>query len=90
MDQLLPAPKVEQPSWTKRIKECVRKLCRAQGLNVFYATLCVIDLFGVFPIVALPGALISCGKFFYLANSFTKILKQISSFDEKNSFTKFK
>lgn len=32
-----------------------------RGLNVFFATLCVIDLFGVFPIVALPSALISCG-----------------------------
>lgn len=32
-----------------------------KGLNLFYASLCVIDLFGVFPIVALPAALISCG-----------------------------
>lgn len=40
--------------WYKRIVE-------VRGLNVFFASLCVIDLFGVFPIVALPGALISCG-----------------------------
>lgn len=33
----------------------------AKGLNLFYASICVIDLFGVFPIVALPAALISCG-----------------------------
>lgn len=30
-------------------------------LSLFFATLCVIDLFGVFPIVALPSAIISCG-----------------------------
>lgn len=34
-----------------------------QRLSLFYATLCVIDLFGVFPIVALPSAIISCGLF---------------------------
>lgn len=62
MDQIFASQKVESPSWKTRIKDFYRKLCRAQGLNVFYATLCVIDLFGVFPIVALPGALISCGK----------------------------
>lgn len=32
-------------------------------LSLFYATLCVIDLFGVFPIVALPRAIITCGLF---------------------------
>lgn len=32
-----------------------------KGLDLFYASICVIDLFGVFPIVALPAALISCG-----------------------------
>lgn len=32
-------------------------------LTVFFATLCVIDLFGVFPIVTLPKSLISCGYF---------------------------
>lgn len=30
-------------------------------LTLFFATLCVIDLFGVFPIVTLPRSLISCG-----------------------------
>lgn len=32
-------------------------------LTLFFATLCVIDLFGVFPIVTLPKSLISCGYF---------------------------
>jgi hypothetical protein len=31
-------------------------------LSLFFAILCVIDLFGVFPIVALPKSIISCGK----------------------------
>ncbi|KAK0164215.1 hypothetical protein PV328_002869 [Microctonus aethiopoides] len=31
------------------------------GLNVFFATLCIIDIFGVFPIIALPHAMIQCG-----------------------------
>lgn len=34
---------------------------RNKGLNTLLATFCVIDLFGVFPIVALPAAVISCG-----------------------------
>ncbi|GAB0090493.1 uncharacterized protein DMENIID0001_052290 [Sergentomyia squamirostris] len=34
-----------------------------KNLSVFFATLCVIDLFGVFPIVALPAAIISCGLY---------------------------
>lgn len=33
------------------------------SLSLFYATLCVIDLFGVFPIVALPSSIISCGLY---------------------------
>ena len=33
----------------------------AMKLTVFYASLCVIDLFGVFPIVTLPKSIISCG-----------------------------
>lgn len=32
-------------------------------LSVFFASLCVIDLFGVFPIVTLPHAVILCGLF---------------------------
>lgn len=32
-------------------------------LTVFFAALCVIDLFGVFPIVTLPKSLISCGVY---------------------------
>lgn len=34
-----------------------------RGLGVAFATLCVVDLFGVFPIIALPAALISCGYY---------------------------
>lgn len=30
-------------------------------LSLFFASLCVIDLFGVFPIVALPRSIILCG-----------------------------
>lgn len=33
-----------------------------KSLSVFFATLCVVDLFGVFPIVTLPKAIISCGQ----------------------------
>lgn len=32
-------------------------------LSLFFASLCVIDLFGVFPIVTLPRSLISCGYY---------------------------
>ncbi|XP_034936023.1 amino acid transporter AVT1C [Chelonus insularis] len=31
------------------------------GLTVLFATLCIIDIFGVFPIIALPHAIIQCG-----------------------------
>ncbi|KAH0544138.1 amino acid transporter AVT1C [Cotesia glomerata] len=31
------------------------------GLSIFFATLCIIDIFGVFPIIALPHAIIHCG-----------------------------
>lgn len=38
-----------------------------RGLSLGFATLCVVDLFGVFPIVALPAALIACGiKFIFI------------------------
>lgn len=57
---------VEPSTWTNRVKVFVRQLCQTQGLNVFFASLCVIDLFGVFPIVALPGAIISCGYYYIL------------------------
>lgn len=39
----------------------VKRSTSTKGLNLFFASLCVIDLFGVFPIVILPAALISCG-----------------------------
>lgn len=35
----------------------------SKKLTLFFATLCVIDLFGVFPIVTLPRSLISCGYY---------------------------
>lgn len=35
----------------------------SKKLTIFFAALCVIDLFGVFPIVTLPKALISCGYY---------------------------
>lgn len=33
------------------------------NLSLLFATLCVIDIFGVFPIIALPRAIVECGKF---------------------------
>lgn len=65
MDQLYER-RPDLTAWNSRFKEFVRYLRGTQGLNVLFATLCIIDLFGVFPIVALPGALISCGDYFWL------------------------
>ncbi|OXU21580.1 hypothetical protein TSAR_008263 [Trichomalopsis sarcophagae] len=31
------------------------------GLSLLFATLCVVDIFGVFPIIALPRAIVQCG-----------------------------
>ncbi|XP_026497665.2 uncharacterized protein LOC113401825 [Vanessa tameamea] len=33
------------------------------GLSVLFTALCIVDLFGVFPIVALPKSIISCGVY---------------------------
>lgn len=33
-----------------------------KGLSIFFAVICVVDIFGVFPIVTLPKAIIQCGK----------------------------
>ncbi|XP_018357884.1 PREDICTED: proton-coupled amino acid transporter 4 [Trachymyrmex cornetzi] len=33
------------------------------GLSLFFATLCVIDIFGVFPIIALPRSIVQCGLY---------------------------
>ncbi|XP_033230896.1 amino acid transporter AVT1B [Belonocnema kinseyi] len=33
------------------------------GLSVAFATLCIIDIFGVFPIIALPRAIVQCGLY---------------------------
>lgn len=48
---------------SERILNLLQIRSETRGLTVFFATLCVIDLFGVFPIVTLPSALISCGLF---------------------------
>lgn len=32
------------------------------GLSLFFATLCIVDIFGVFPIIALPRAIVLCGE----------------------------
>lgn len=32
------------------------------GLSVALATACIVDVFGVFPLVTLPKAIIQCGK----------------------------
>lgn len=32
------------------------------GLSLLFATLCVIDIFGVFPIIALPRSIVQCGE----------------------------
>lgn len=45
------------------IKIAIKGVSEAKGLSLCFATLCVVDLFGVFPIVALPATLISCGEF---------------------------
>ncbi|KAM3961434.1 uncharacterized protein ACR2FA_004548 [Aphomia sociella] len=31
------------------------------GLSVFFTILCIVDLFGVFPVIALPKSVLSCG-----------------------------
>ncbi|CAH2097561.1 unnamed protein product [Euphydryas editha] len=33
------------------------------GLSVLFTVLCIVDLFGVFPVVALPKSIISCGVY---------------------------
>lgn len=45
------------------IRIAIRRSNENKGLSLCFATMCVVDLFGVFPIIALPAALISCGKF---------------------------
>lgn len=31
-------------------------------LSVIFAIICIVDVFGVFPVVALPKAIIDCGR----------------------------
>jgi hypothetical protein len=33
-----------------------------KSLSLTFATCCIIDLFGVFPVIALPRAIVECGK----------------------------
>jgi len=35
----------------------------SSGLTVPFAILCIVDLFGIFPIVVLPGPIIRCGEY---------------------------
>lgn len=58
----------QNPRQTFRI--AIRGTKETKGLSVCFGTLCVVDLFGVFPIIALPAALISCGNFYLF---FTRI-----------------
>ncbi|CAH1183550.1 unnamed protein product [Phaedon cochleariae] len=34
---------------------------RSEGLSTFFAVICILDVFGVFPVVSLPKAIIDCG-----------------------------
>lgn len=36
-------------------------------LSLFFSTLCIIDIFGVFPIIALPSAIVQCGEFLLIS-----------------------
>lgn len=47
----------------QKIKVAIRGVSEAKGLSLGFATLCIVDLFGVFPIIALPATLISCGYY---------------------------
>ncbi|XP_037029958.1 proton-coupled amino acid transporter 2 isoform X2 [Bradysia coprophila] len=51
----------QNPRQTFRI--AIRGTKEIKGLSVCFGTLCVVDLFGVFPIIALPAALINCGYY---------------------------
>lgn len=36
----------------------------SNSLSVPFAILCIVDLFGIFPIVVLPGPIIKCGEWY--------------------------
>lgn len=55
------------------IKIAIRRSNENKGLSLCFATMCVVDLFGVFPIIALPAALISCGKFIEVSKKWKNI-----------------
>lgn len=61
MNRIIDTTATTSLTWTRRLVAKLKSASDAQGLSVFFAALCIIDLFGVFPIIALPGALISCG-----------------------------
>lgn len=57
----------QNPRQTFRV--AIRGTKEVKGLSVCFGTLCVVDLFGVFPIIALPAALINCGNFYHVFNN---------------------
>lgn len=65
MEDLLD-PHSDQESWVtvrcNRDTSSQAQSCGTTKLSIFFASLCVIDLFGVFPIVTLPRSIILCGK----------------------------
>lgn len=61
MNRIIDTTRTTSVTWTRRLIATVKSATETPGLSVLFATLCIIDLFGVFPIIALPGALISCG-----------------------------
>ncbi|KAL1494272.1 hypothetical protein ABEB36_009896 [Hypothenemus hampei] len=40
-----------------------RNIFNNNGLSVFFAIICIVDVFGVFPVVALPKPIIDCGYY---------------------------
>lgn len=53
-------------------------ILQGNGLSVFFAIICIVDVFGVFPVVALPKPIIDCGEQKIL------FLSQRVSLSEKN------
>lgn len=71
------------------IRVAIRGTKETKGLSLCFATLCVVDLFGVFPIIALPAALITCGnlfqfgktkRFFFWKNIYSSLYKVTMEF----------
>lgn len=49
------------------------------GLTVPFAILCIIDLFGIFPIVVLPGPIIKCGMYNRTKNNVSRAYAILSN-----------